>query len=313
MGSPAPLSRMDFSGTKLLIGVPTRGQCSTHFASSLAVACCYLNAAKVEFTVIKGENSCFVDVKRNQLLAKFMGGDFTHILMIDDDMGFDPLAPIKMLKHDREFIAGAGNLKTDAGDEYACKIFTRADDTPFVDDAGLIKASHVGGAFILLKRSLVEKMISAYPEHKNPFVDPATGFKFFEPEYRMSGFITEDYNFCERWTKIGGEIWIYPDISFTHTGMKDFKGNYHEFLIAQNKPATIKSVANISGIPVTTFANPSNIEAVIERQDDPDVRKNGFITAIEKIILCESYINRIAKAVVRIQEETARHEKAVAR
>jgi hypothetical protein len=298
MGKPIAPSKLDFTGTKLLIGLPTRGTCSIHFAASLAASCCLLNAARVEINIVKGQNSCFVDMNRNKLLAKFLESDCTHILMIDDDMGFDPMAPLKMLKHDREFIAGVGNLKSDEGKDFACKLFTQADQTPVVDSDGLLKASHVGGAFILIKKSLVQKMASAYPELKNPIVDPQFGFRFFESEYTMNSWTTEDYKFCERWTAIGGEIWCFPDISFIHSGMKDYKGNYHEFLLGQPRAEIMTDVQKMSEIDKA-------LETMADKPVEvPKPRANGFVTALEKVMLSEAYVRRIASKIIDIQNES---------
>lgn len=314
MGKPIAPSKLDFTGVKLLIGLPTRGTCSIHFAASLAASCCFLNAARVEISIVKGQNSCFVDMNRNKLLAKFLETDYTHILMIDDDMGFDPMAPLRMIKHDREFIAGVGNLKTDEGKDFACKLFTQADDTPVVDAAGLLKASHVGGAFILLKRSVVQKMASAYPELKNPIVDPQFGYRFFESEYTLTSWITEDYKFCERWTALGGEIWCFPDISFIHTGMKDFKGNYHEFLMAQPRAEPMSRIEKMAIVDqaMDTLADnplPPQTQEMLEATDGR--RPNGFVTAMEKIMLSEAYIKRIADKIIHLQNEQANNGMAV--
>lgn len=306
VGQPAaPSKKFDFTGIKVLIALPTRGTCSMHFASSLAAACCFLNNAKVDIHIVKGENSCFVDMSRNKLIARFMESDCTHIWMCDDDMGFNPDAVLRMIAKDREFIAGVGNLKSDEGKDFACKIKTHADETPIVDDKGLIAATHVGGAFILMKRSVIEKMIAAYPEMKCSIVDDRAGYRFYESEYGMNSWITEDYNFCERWTKTGGEIWLYPDISFIHTGSKDYKGNYHEFLMAQPKPGEIASdaVSVLDPRELTPTKLPEAVEAMLSRQGDPGERKNGFVSAIEKIILCSSYMERIAKEIIRIESE----------
>jgi hypothetical protein len=35
------------------------------------------------------------------------------------------------------------------------------------------------------------------------------------------------------WKAIGGEIFLEPHINFTHTGMKQFKGNFHEYLMGR--------------------------------------------------------------------------------
>ena len=38
-------------------------------------------------------------------------------------------------------------------------------------------------------------------------------------------YLSEDYTFCRRWQKIGGNIWLDPDIKLNHVGQYVFSGN----------------------------------------------------------------------------------------
>lgn len=204
------------------------------FAKSLAITVALLEQAGVNYVIHESRNSCFVDMSRNKLIAEFLKSDCTHIWQVDDDMGWNPDAILRMLAFDKEFIAAAGPKKIDSEDEFCCKINVHADETPIVKD-GLLSASKVGAAFILLKRSAIQRMIDGYPELKCLPVDEETGYMFFQAIYTQNKWITEDYAFCERFIEKGGEVWIYPDVDFVHTGLKDYKGNYHKFLLGKPK------------------------------------------------------------------------------
>lgn len=233
-GSPA------LSGVKLFIGTPSRGDCSIHYARSLAQTVGLLTKAGIDVECHQVVLSCFVDMIRNTLVSEFLKTDFTHLMMIDDDMGWNAESVLNMLAHDVEFIAGVGPKKVDSGDEFCCHINVNADETPMVKD-GMISASHVGGAFVLLKREAIERMIKAYPEMVCRAVDLKHGYRFFETQYSENKFQSEDYLFCDRFTAAGGEIWIYPDVEFSHTGRKDYQGNYHKFLMGMPKEDSAKT------------------------------------------------------------------------
>jgi hypothetical protein len=46
----------------------------------------------------------------------------------------------------------------------------------------------------------------------------------------------EDTACCHKWAEIGGTLWCEPRISFGHIGVKEFSGNFHEFLLKQPQP-----------------------------------------------------------------------------
>ena len=99
----------------------------------------------------------------------------------------------------------------------------------FIEKEGdLVNVREVGGAFILLSRTMVKKMAKEYSHLSHPMYD---GFpRLFEDEYTPNQWITEDYAFCERWRRIGGEVFVYPDIYFEHLGMYAVEGSYKKFL-----------------------------------------------------------------------------------
>jgi hypothetical protein len=48
-------------------------------------------------------------------------------------------------------------------------------------------------------------------------------------------YLSEDYTFCRRWQKIGGDIWLDPSISLNHYGSFCFQGN-PEMIIQFDQP-----------------------------------------------------------------------------
>jgi hypothetical protein len=46
--------------------------------------------------------------------------------------------------------------------------------------------------------------------------------------------VGEDYAFCRLWERMGGEIWVVPDMTLSHHGRGvEYSGNYHEYLMRQ--------------------------------------------------------------------------------
>ena len=81
----------------------------------------------------------------------------------------------------------------------------------------------------------LERMIKAYPETKYRNVhgfptDQNTNDNFYalfdciiDPQ--SGHYLSEDYAFCRRWRKLGGEIWIDLRSKLTHVGPYAFKGD----------------------------------------------------------------------------------------
>lgn len=105
-------------------------------------------------------------------------------------------------------------------------------------DNNLLKVKHVPTGFMMIKRFVFEKMMLAYPSTK--YVDDVCFLREEENEYAYALFdcgveeghyLSEDWLFCSRWQKMGGDVWIDVSISLTHTGIEDYKGSYFTTLM----------------------------------------------------------------------------------
>jgi len=102
----------------------------------------------------------------------------------------------------------------------------------------LAKVRHLATGFMMFKRSVIENMSKAFPSTK--YVDDVGFLQPNESEFAYALFdcgvednhyFSEDWLFCHRWTKMGGNIYIDVTINLTHTGIEDYKGSYLSSLI----------------------------------------------------------------------------------
>ncbi len=100
-------------------------------------------------------------------------------------------------------------------------------------DQNLTKVRHLATGFMMIQRNVIEKMSKAFPSTK--YVDDVGflrenendfAYALFDCGVEEGHYFSEDWLFCHRWTKMGGEIWIDVSINLTHTGVEDFKGSY---------------------------------------------------------------------------------------
>ena len=175
----------------------------------------------------------FVDHARNILCHRFLR-DFpmaTDLFFLDDDIGWPAEAVLRLLSHDVDIVAGVYPLKQDEGGFPAEITAERA--TGRVHRKGpLVQAGFVPGGFLRIRRPVIEKMADqspTYPFRQSDGVVHQIANVFrtgYDPESGER--LGEDVDFCRRWTKLGGEMWIDPDIDFSHVGRKRWAGNFND-------------------------------------------------------------------------------------
>jgi acyl-CoA synthetase (AMP-forming)/AMP-acid ligase II len=102
----------------------------------------------------------------------------------------------------------------------------------------LAKVKHLATGFMMIKRNLIQNMMKAFPSTK--YVDDVNFLKPEENEMAYALFdcgvedghyYSEDWLFCDRWSKMGGDIYVDVSINLTHTGIEDYNGCYVSTII----------------------------------------------------------------------------------
>lgn len=97
----------------------------------------------------------------------------------------------------------------------------------------LTAVRHIATGFMMIKRKVIEKMQLAFPSTK--YVDDIgflsskeseQAFALFDCGVEDGHYFSEDWLFCHRWTKMGGEIHVDVTINLNHTGPVDYRGCY---------------------------------------------------------------------------------------
>jgi hypothetical protein len=97
----------------------------------------------------------------------------------------------------------------------------------------IAKVKHIATGFMMIKRNTIEKMFEAFPSTK--YVDDVSFLRPEENKYAYALFdcgvedghyYSEDWMFCSRWSKMGGEIWTDVSINLTHIGIEKYNGCY---------------------------------------------------------------------------------------
>jgi len=102
----------------------------------------------------------------------------------------------------------------------------------------LAKVRHIATGFMMIKRGTLEKMFLAFPYTK--YTDDVgflqgdenkNAYALFDCGVEDDHYYSEDWLFCHRWMKMGGDIYVNVSINLQHTGVEDYNGSFLSTII----------------------------------------------------------------------------------
>ena len=174
----------------------------------------------IDFQINTLSNESNVNRARNTCASKFLSGDATHLMFVDADIKFNPTDVVKLLTHDKDIVGGIYPQKT-----LPPKMVVNTIDNG-KREGNLIEVGTIGTGFMLIKRTVFEKLIE---EGATPYNDQMelinnNQYDFFQCTIDSRGrYLTEDWSFCRRWRQVGGEVWADLDVALEHVGYFRFQ------------------------------------------------------------------------------------------
>jgi hypothetical protein len=227
-GGQAQGTPFDFTKIHVHFGIPCYGgqitePCFTSFLRFILMA----SKSGLQWSLDTMVNESLVTRARNNLMAKMMTNkEATHFMFIDADIRFQPEAIFMMLAADKDVIGGLYPKKA-LPIQYVINV---APGTQIIND--VFKVDTMGTGFMMFKRHVYEKLCVAHPECK--YVDDVglgkqyepTMFSIFDTEIDEKGhYLSEDWTFCRRWARLGGEIYAHAKVLLNHSGHYEFAGD----------------------------------------------------------------------------------------
>lgn len=236
-----------------------------YFMSIMNMAMLF-NSIELRFGVSTISDS-LVTRARNNLVAKFMSTpEFTHLMFIDADIGFEAEDILKLLWHDKDVITGSYPVKDINWTKVIDNVHKGVEEDLLFSSSlryvvnpvqggsgevsvlnGAIKIHDAGTGFMMIKKSAIQQMIDAYPDRR--FLDDTAALSEEEKKWTYHLFddyidpdtkrlLSEDYGFCRLWQDIGGDVWVDPVIKLTHLGRMAFTGQMVNYLdtVVQGEP-----------------------------------------------------------------------------
>jgi hypothetical protein len=207
-----------------------------------------LSCPKHRVRVYYNENDSLISRVRNVHLSAFYNDypECDYYMSIDSDIEvvnayvtnniFD-----KLISHDLDFVGGLYSIKKPETLKIKgtriCSSVMMSGTTPDFN-TGLQEVRWLSSGCWCIKRSVMTKMIEAYPELIYDGDDNASGKKIYGvcipmiyemkpsdfPDLKVpfKKYLSEDWSMCERWRKIGGKIFADTSIVLRHIGKIDY-------------------------------------------------------------------------------------------
>lgn len=264
---------------KLFIATPMYGgACHGSFCQSLvnltAILTNYGVKSKCHFLF----NESLITRARNYCVDAFLRSDFTHMLFIDSDIGFNANDVLAMLalqgtpeEDDYDIIGAVYPKKVIAWEKVK-----QAVDKGFADDDSQnlknfvadfvfnpisakgkkieisliepVEISELGTGFMMIRRETFEKYQEQYPEmmykpdhiRSENFDGSREIMCFFDTtiDAQSKRYLSEDYYFCYNARKAGLKVWMCPWMTLSHTGSYTFTGSLTHSAQIQASPTT---------------------------------------------------------------------------
>ncbi len=205
-------------------------------------------------------NESLITRARNYCADEFMRSDYTHLMFVDADIGFNPhdvlaLAALADPETDKDIICGAYPKKViswekikravDKGfaDENPQRlenfvgdyVFNPADGSNEIPLDKPVEVLEGGTGFMMIQRKAFEKYAEAYPEflyrpdhiRSNNFDGTREIMAYFDCviEPKSKRYLSEDYMFCQWARNAGIKVWMCPWMRLNHTGSYQFGGS----------------------------------------------------------------------------------------
>ena|SRR3990167_1330823 len=189
---------------KITVGIPTNRGLRPKMAQSLLNLVVH---GGYEFHIVVAEEGYTIAENRNYLTVQALNNNSDYLLMIDDDMTFEPDMLDKLIENKKDIIGVAYHPRSETGeiikylDEVVSVKIEQSTDPKYKDT---FECHATGTGIILIKCNVFKKMSRPW-------------FMF---EYYPTGQckLGEDWYFCREAKKAGFTIWTDPKPRVGHIG-----------------------------------------------------------------------------------------------
>ena len=237
-------------GKKVVLCVPVWVRPQQATLDSIRASLPLLEAAGWEHSMAQIRDLPYISAARATMLRAALDTKADVIVFIDQDVSWEPQDLLTLIETEGDVVAGTYRPKIDDEQYMGSPEYDPVTFIPKVRPSdGAIAGRLVPAGFLKITPACVDRFMVAYPQHCYGLMFHLS-VDLFNHGVHNRLWTGEDYSFCLNWLKIGGEIWIVPNLNINHHGKdgKVYKGNYHQFLMKQpggvNDPARQQMAAD---------------------------------------------------------------------
>jgi hypothetical protein len=183
-------------------------------------------------------NDLYIDRSRNMIANLFLDSDCDNLIFVDSDLSFDDDAMLKLLKYNKDVVAGIYPYKK-KNEDYPVTLKFDNQNNCKEEETGLVYATRVPTGLMRIHRRVFN--FDAEEDERGIKQFFQTGM-VFKDDPNWWG---EDAYFCKKVIDEGFEIYIEPRLNFTHIGNCEYKGNYHEYLMGRKVDTFYESLDEV--------------------------------------------------------------------
>ena len=233
------------------------GTCHTEFAlSAMGLLLQIYRYENTDIVISPITFESLISRARNASAAWALSSNYSHLLFIDADIGFDPHDVFKLIEADKDVVVGLypkkyyNRAKMEALAKDFPAVFNDKEDwralaTDFSTELNattlekakqgeVFEVDYAATGFMLIKTDVFRKIIEKRPDLK--YTNDVDGYMSADKDYFYDFFQvgvnpsskkyeSEDYGFCQLWRSVGGKIHVIPDIKLVHTGRNHYPGD----------------------------------------------------------------------------------------
>lgn len=169
---------------------------------------------------------------RNALCRMFLEGEYTDIIFLDSDVGFEQGTLCKLAAHPVDIVGAIYPHRADAL-SFPIRYISERTELCGGTEPGtenILEVEGIPAGCMRISRHALEVIAAKFPQNVYHDMTGLLTHSYFEFSKERGGFNGEDWHFCQVARDAGLKVWCDPDIDMTHTGTKVFHGNLGKHL-----------------------------------------------------------------------------------